>query len=92
MDKNCSLYRKVKIKEEVVFRNLQGEGVLLNLQTGTYYGLDSIGTRIWDLIEKYGSLQKVLDKLLEENDVTKEQCTKDLADFVLLLKENKLIE
>lgn len=83
---------KLKINEEVVFRNLQGEGVLLNLQTGTYFGLDSMGTRIWDLIEEHGFLQKVLEKLVEESDVTKEQCVEDLTHFVSLLRKNKLIE
>lgn len=83
---------KIKINEEVVFRNLQGEAVLLNLQTGTYFGLDSMGTRIWNLIEEYGSLQKILEKLLEESDATKEQCTKDLTDFILLLEKNNLIK
>ena len=83
---------KLKIHEDVVFRNLQGESVLLNLQTGTYFGLDSMGTRIWSLIEEHGFLQKVLEELIKENDVTKEQCTDDLTHFVSLLKENKLIE
>jgi hypothetical protein len=45
----------VRICDDVVFHDLQGELVLLNLKTGVYFGLDSVGTRIWHLIREHGS-------------------------------------
>ncbi len=41
-----------RIPDEVIFRELDGEAVILNLDTGIYFGLDAVGTRIWRLIEE----------------------------------------
>ena len=92
MKENFSLVSSIKISDDVISRNLQGESVLLNLKTGTYYGLDLIGSKTWQFIEKHQSLQKVHDLLIKEFDVTEEQCAKDLLGFVSSLHEKKLIE
>ena len=92
MNENFSLTSTIKISEDMVFRNLQDEIVLLNLKTGMYYGLDHIGAKTWKFIEKHQSLQKVHDLLMKEFDITEEQCAKDLLGFVSSLHEKKLIE
>ena len=40
----------ITISPDVAFRDLDGEAVLLNLATGTYFGLNEMGTRMWHLI------------------------------------------
>ncbi|PYO19380.1 MAG: hypothetical protein DMD85_18645 [Candidatus Rokuibacteriota bacterium] len=44
-----SRHAAIRIRKDVVFRELEGEMVLLNLATGVYFGLDPVGTRIWTL-------------------------------------------
>ena len=92
MNEKFSLTSTIKISDDTVFRNLQDEIVLLNLKNGMYYGLDVVGAKTWQFIEKHQSLQKVHDLLMKEFDVTEEQCAKDLLDFVSSLHEKKLIE
>ena len=92
MNKNISLNSQIQISKDAVSRNLQGEMVILNLQTNVYCGLDQIGARIWQLINEHKSLKKVLDKLVEEYEVTEEEGTKDLLNFISLLQEKELIE
>ncbi len=75
-----------------MFHDLQGELVLLNLKTGVYFGLDSVGTRIWHLLREHGSLQKVRDSLVEEYEVIEARCEHDLLNLVSLLRENGLLE
>ena len=41
----------LRLSPDVVFRNLDGEAVLLDLGSGTYFGLNEVGTRIWQMIE-----------------------------------------
>jgi hypothetical protein len=82
----------VRICDDVVFHDLQGELVLLNLKTGVYFGLDSVGTRIWHLIQEHGSLQKVRDSLVEEYEVTETRCEQDLLTLASRLRENGLLE
>lgn len=92
MNKNISLNSQIQISKDAVSRNLQGEMVILNLKTNVYCGLDQIGARIWQLINEHKSLKKVLDKLVEEYEVTEEEGTKDLLNFISMLQEKELIE
>jgi len=50
----ASLDRSVCVGKDVVFRELDGEAVILNLETGTYFGLDTVGTRIWQFCQDHG--------------------------------------
>ena len=73
-----------RIREDVVFRKLEGEAVILNLATGTYFGLDPVGTRIWELIQEQGRVDAVLEAILHEYEVEPAQCEQDL---LLLLRK-----
>jgi len=64
--------------EDAVFRELEGETVLLNLESGTYFGLNAVGTRIWSLIQDKGSLETVLAALRGEYDAPTEVLERDL--------------
>lgn len=92
MKQQPSLTSRVRIRDDVLSRDLQGEQVILDLSSGVYFGLDPMGTRIWHLLQEHQSLQKVLDSLVEEYEVTEAQCTQDLLSFVALLLEKRLVE
>src|SRR5437870_2654592 len=82
MKNALSLASRLQIPEGILSHNLQGEEVILNLNTGVYFGLDPIATRIWHLIHERQSLRKVLDTLLDEYDVTEAPCAEDLLGLV----------
>ncbi len=71
-----------RIPDEVVFRELDGEAVVLNLDTGIYFGLDAVGTRIWRLIEDRKPLRAVLAALVDEYDAPPDRLQRDLLAFV----------
>ena len=79
------------ISEGVVFRELDGEAVLLNLDSGMYFGLDQIGTRIWQLLEAHGRIDPILDALGEEYDVAPDTLRKDVGDLLAALTDKGLI-
>jgi Coenzyme PQQ synthesis protein D (PqqD) len=87
-----SLSLQVKPSEDVVWRDLQGESVLLDLKSGVYFGLDTVGTRIWTLLQAQSDLQAVLEELLREYEVTEETCASDLLNLVSLLAEKGLVQ
>ena len=68
-----SLNSSLKVSDDVVFRDLDGEGVILNLASGVYFGLDETGTRMWRLIEQHGHLAAVLAALCDEFDAACER-------------------
>ena len=69
---------RLQIPEQVVTRQVSDETVLLNLESGTYFGLDPVGSRFLELLEVEGTLAAVLAKMLEEFDVTEVQLEADL--------------
>ena len=88
---SVALEQAVRIPDDVIFRELQGEAVLLNLASSTYFGLDPVGTRVWQLCETHGSLQAVLDAMQQEFDASSETLRADLLAFVDELLANGLL-
>ena len=78
------------ISKDAVFRDLDGEAVILDLNAGTYFGLNKVGTRIWQLIAERGALRAVFDSLCVEYDVEPETLERDLLDLVGSLAEARL--
>ena len=89
-DSGPSLNDSVKIDDQVVFRELEGEMVLLNLETGIYFGLDPVGTRIWTLLREHESLQQVFEVLLQEYDVPEPVLKADLLRLARELSSHGL--
>jgi|SRR5437867_3802929 Coenzyme PQQ synthesis protein D (PqqD) len=81
----------LRVADDVVSRVLEGEAVILGLGTETYFGLDPVGTRVWELIEGRASAQEILARLLEEYDVEPQQCERDLLRLLHELQGQGLI-
>ena len=60
---------KVQISPEVLFQEVAGEIVLLDLRSENYFGLDEVGTRIWRLLETGINSGEIVQILLQEYDV-----------------------
>jgi hypothetical protein len=75
-----------------VSSELDGEEVILNLENGTYYGLNEVGARIWALLQEESSLAGVRDRLMEEYDVDAERCEQDVVHLTKELEEAGLVE
>jgi hypothetical protein len=76
-----SLQDSVAIPEDVLFRELDDEAVLLNLKTGVYFGLNPAGLRIWQLLAAGSSLHRVLETLNDEYEVDREVLEQDLLSL-----------
>ncbi len=73
------LATRVTVPESVLFRDLDGEAVLLETGSGRYYGLDEVGTRMWSLLQLHGEIEAVCRALLAEYDVPEDRLREDLA-------------
>ena len=82
---------KITIPETVLSTELDAEGVLLNLETGEYFGLDEIGLEMWKALGKSDSLDAVRACLLAQFDVTEEMLARDLDALITELAERKLV-
>jgi hypothetical protein len=82
---------KVTIPEAVLSTELDAEGVLLNLETGEYFGLDEVGLQMWKLLRDDGDVEAVRAKLLDQFDVTEDVLARDLSEFIGKLADRKLV-
>jgi hypothetical protein len=77
-----TLQTKITIPPDVLFREVSGEAVILNVANGKYYGLDNVGTRMWALLAEHLRLEPVHQALLEEYEVQPEILQADLIRLV----------
>lgn len=87
-----NLSSKVTIPSQVMARQVGDEQVILDLASGTYYGLDPVGARIWQLLVDGKTLQQARDIMLAEYEVSMEDIDRDLDLLVSSLCEKRLIE
>jgi hypothetical protein len=82
---------RATIPANVLIRFLEQESVLLNLNTEKYFGLDSVGTRMWQLVTSAPTIDAAYSQLLEEFDVDPETLRSNLSELLSHLLENGLI-
>lgn len=78
--------------KEQISSDLGGDAVILNLKTGVYHGLDSVGARIWNLLQESRTVNDILNTLLQEYDVSPAHCEHDLVVLLQKLADAGLIE
>ena len=82
----------IRIADEVIFRVFGDEAVILNLATSKYFGLNSVGTRLWQLIAEHGSVEQVIEASLDEYEVEEKQLRQDLTDLIQQLMQKGLVQ
>jgi len=70
---------------------MDNETVMMSIENGEYYGINSVGSRIWELLDQPRSILELTDLLLEEFDVPENECQQDVMEFVEKLVEKKLL-
>jgi hypothetical protein len=63
---STALPSRVDVSPNVMFQDLGDESVLLNLDNDRYYGLDDVGTKMWQMMAEHGDIDTVVDRLLTE--------------------------
>lgn len=82
---------RLEIPGHVLFRELDGEGVLLNLETGEYYGLDRVGTEVWRSLSTLQDVESIHARLLEEYEVSPQTLWRDLLELISEMRAKGLV-
>ena len=69
-----------------------GEIVILDLKSGTYFGLDAVGALVWSLIEQPAPLVAIRDAIMSEYDIDAEACERDILAFLNQMQAAGLVE
>ncbi len=85
------LNQRVSVPDNILMRELDGESVILDLDSEKYFGLDDIGTRMWQVLSSSQTIQEAYDTLLLEYDVEPQQLQQDMQDLITQLVSNGLL-
>ena len=86
-----NLTDKVAIPAQVMARTVGAETVILDLASGTYFGLDPIGARIWHLLGEGRTLAQACDAMQASHDVSREDIERDVIALVEALQAKQLV-
>jgi hypothetical protein len=89
---HVSLDTSLVVPDDVIFRELDGEAIILNLATGIYFGLDEVGTRLWALVTESGTLRHAVHVMAAEYDVDRSALEGDVLELAGGLLEKGLIQ
>ena len=77
--------------ESLMSSDLDGETVMMSIESGKYYGLDDIGSRIWALVEQPLSVGNLCDTLMTEFEVDRETCQQHVLEFLEELRDESIV-
>ena len=77
--------------EDYVFNEVDGELVMMNIETGSYASLNDTGKSIWGLIEEPKTVDEVLTALIVEYDIDKQTAETEVLSFIKKLVKGKVI-
>ncbi len=90
--KRVSIDSIVTVTQLQVFCEVNGETVILHFGSGNYFGLNDVGTLVWNLIQQPRSVGELRDAIQQEYQVDFDLCERDLINLVGELRERGLIE
>lgn len=76
----------------VLLQQVGGESVLLNVEKERYFGLDPVGTRMWEVLTKASTVEEAYNELLSAYDVEPQRLRQDLEALIDKLVANGLLE
>ncbi|ANF95853.1 lasso peptide biosynthesis PqqD family chaperone [Paenibacillus bovis] len=84
--------QKITQNSNYIASDMNGEKVMLDIESGKYYNLGAIGGRIWDISEKPVTVDEIVAVLVQEYDVAQDVCKQQVSVFVEKMLQEGLVE
>lgn len=86
-----SIPSSITVSQDVIFKEIDGESILLDLQSERYFGLNGVGTRMWHLLTESSDTETILTQLLVEFDVDETTLRQDVIHWIAELVKAGLV-
>jgi len=80
-----------RVTDRFLISHLAGETVLMDKQTGDYFGINKVGTAIWELLETPSTTDQIVTKLLERYEIDEATCRIELSAFLDAIEAKKML-
>jgi len=77
--------------KEVIQSRIGDEIVMLDVESGFYFGLNSVASVIWEMMKEQVDLETMVNILMKEFDVDKATCESDTKELLGQMIEKKII-
>lgn len=77
--------------KKVVYSKIDDEIVMMDVESGFYFGLNTVGSMIWDVLKEEKTISEVVAFLLSEYDVGYDQCLQETELLIKKMLEYKVI-
>lgn len=74
--------KEIQIVKKLNVTDLAGEKVMVDFDTGKYFMIKGVGNDIWDMIQEKITVEKIIETLLEEYEVSREECEEAVIKFL----------
>ena len=82
-----------QVSKKVLSSKIDEEVILMSIEADSYFGIDPVGSRIWELLSKQpATINELVQILVEEYEVDEQTCRKDVQAFIDDMSARKLIE
>ena len=82
---------KITLSTQLLTQDIEDELILLNMETGRYFGLQGTGNRVWQLLAALGDTDQVLAALQDEYDADETTLRQDIDELIERLIEANLV-
>ena len=79
-------------KADLLSVEMDGDLVMMSIDSGNYFGVSGIGPHIWQMLETPRNFGEIVDGVCAEYEVDRETAAADLTLFLGTLSENGMIE
>jgi Coenzyme PQQ synthesis protein D (PqqD) len=83
---------RIVLSKDQASCDLAGETAVVNLKSGVYYGLDSMGTRVWKLLHEPVTFAGLCESLIRDYDVDGSRLETDMRAFLCELADHGLVD
>ncbi len=83
---------KLLLNQELLQSEIDGETIMMSIDNGKYYGLNTIASRIWEILKTEPLFSELVNILLSEYEIEEKQCNQETLEFLENLIKNKLIK
>lgn len=82
----------VSLGDEVLSRTVKGEDLILSLNKGEYFGLEEVGSLIWQKVRETCSIEEIVTAVVDEFDVQRPKAEEDTLSLLKALQAEGLVK
>ena len=82
----------IQLNPEMVSADMDGEVVMMSIEDSAYYGLNAVGSDLWEALESPVSITSLCKRVITNFNVDAKICELDVMELLTDLRERKLVQ